>query len=219
MSWKHLPIFVHMHEFFKKDLSKTDSPMEEISPEQANLVSSVYYRNDDTVYHRPVLDIDMACVVLPSTTPGHHHLFIDKVMTAEDYEKLLSVLVEVGIIQKGIWDLQWKQDGQTAARLPHIKKEPKDVSSAETKSNDPLADWEAELLGKNVNMLTFDASAEINDASEKPVNILPDFGETELVSSIDNAIESFEKLAAIATKTGHSLNDVVTAWKKFGGIE
>lgn len=52
-------------------------------------------------YHRPVLDIDWPVALMESETPGHHHLIIDKGMSGAQYLKLLEVLCEVGIIEKG----------------------------------------------------------------------------------------------------------------------
>lgn len=51
--------------------------------------------------HLPALDIDHAVRVVPSETPGHHHLFIDVPMTWTQYEKLLRVLGDVGILEEG----------------------------------------------------------------------------------------------------------------------
>jgi hypothetical protein len=72
--------------------------------------------------HRPVLDIDMEVEVLESSTPGHHHVFINKSMTWEQYCKLLDVLEEVGIVESGYVSAS-KARGYTAVRLPWIKKD------------------------------------------------------------------------------------------------
>ena len=73
--------------------------------------------------HKPVLDIDLPVKVVPSTTKGHHHhLYIDKAMTWEQYLKLLDVLADVGIIEEGYAGAS-EQRGFTAVRLPWVKKE------------------------------------------------------------------------------------------------
>jgi len=64
----------------------------------------------------------MPVAVLPSSTPGHNHLFIDKEMSWADYEKLLKVLAEVGIIEKGYLGA-CRRRGHSAVRLPWVKKE------------------------------------------------------------------------------------------------
>lgn len=77
-----------------------------------------------TTVHKPVLDIDLPAKLVPSTTPGHFHLFIDKAMTWEKYARLLDVLADVGIVEPGYVSAS-KQRGFTAARLPWVKKEGK----------------------------------------------------------------------------------------------
>lgn len=51
--------------------------------------------------HRPVLDLDIPTRYEPSSTPGHSHLYIDHPLTWEQYEQVLIVLAEVGILEKG----------------------------------------------------------------------------------------------------------------------
>lgn len=65
--------------------------------ETANLISSLCQDGQ----HRPVMDFDIPARYVPSTTPGHGHLYIDKPMKWEDYTKLLKVLGEVGILEPG----------------------------------------------------------------------------------------------------------------------
>jgi hypothetical protein len=71
--------------------------------------------------HRPILDIDMPVTVIPSSTPGHGHLYIDKLLTWGQYKRLLDVLAEVGIIEHGYLNASIER-GFTAVRLPWIKK-------------------------------------------------------------------------------------------------
>lgn len=75
--------------------------------------------------HKPVLDIDLPVIVLPSSTEGHHHLYIDKVLTWDQYVELLDVLVKVGIVQEGFRNASVARE-HTAVRLPWIKKESND---------------------------------------------------------------------------------------------
>lgn len=72
--------------------------------------------------HRPILDIDFPVVVLPSSTEGHHHLYLDKTLTWGQYRKLLEVLSEVGIIEANYAKASIARH-HTAVRLPWIKKE------------------------------------------------------------------------------------------------
>lgn len=74
------------------------------------------------VPHRPVLDIDIPIAVVPSTTEGHYHLYIDKQMSWAEYERLLDVLVEVGIVEPGFAAASISR-GYSAVRLPWVQKE------------------------------------------------------------------------------------------------
>lgn len=67
--------------------------------------------------HAPTLDIDMPCRLLPSSTPGHFHLYIDMEMSDKDYTKLLKVLHEVGIIEEGFAQM-FDRKGATFVRMP-----------------------------------------------------------------------------------------------------
>lgn len=71
--------------------------------------------------HKPVLDIDHAVKVVPSSTPGHCHLYIDKSMTWGQYTRLLDVLADVGLVEPGYVAASIAR-GHTAVRLPWIKK-------------------------------------------------------------------------------------------------
>ena len=71
--------------------------------------------------HRPVLDIDLPARLIPSTTPGHFHLYLDIEIPHEKYMRLLDALGEAGILEPG-YVLASKARGYTAARLPWIKK-------------------------------------------------------------------------------------------------
>lgn len=92
---------------------------------EANVMTSkiaLGYDYGTTSLHRPVLDIDLPVKVLPSTTEGHFHLFIEKAMTWEQYQRLMDVLVDVGIVEAGYVKAS-KQRGYSAVRLPWVRKE------------------------------------------------------------------------------------------------
>jgi len=71
--------------------------------------------------HKVVLDIDLPVTVLPSTTPGHHHLFIDHEVAWDDYVNLLEALATCGLVQPG-YVYASKQRGYSCVRLPWVKK-------------------------------------------------------------------------------------------------
>jgi len=80
--------------------------------------------------HRPVLDLDLPVAVHPSSTPGHHHLYIDCPMPWERYQALLSVLAEVGLLEQSFVNASIKR-GYTTVRLPWVKKELPELQSVE----------------------------------------------------------------------------------------
>jgi hypothetical protein len=72
--------------------------------------------------HRPVLDIDFAARLVPSSTEGHWHLYLDGIeLTDRQYEQLVGTLAAIGVVQQGIHN-QLHREGQTIVRLPHIRK-------------------------------------------------------------------------------------------------
>lgn len=85
----------------------------------ANAVTSL---NSENLTHKPVLDIDLPVKLIPSSTGGHFHLYIDKEMSWGKYLLLLNALVEVGIVEQGYVDAASRR-GYTAVRLPWIEKE------------------------------------------------------------------------------------------------
>ena len=78
--------------------------------------------------HKVVLDIDMPAVLLESSTPGHHHLYIDHEMTWENYKRLLNVMAEVGLLEPGYVGASETRK-HTALRLPWVRKDAAGVDS------------------------------------------------------------------------------------------
>lgn len=77
--------------------------------------------DDGSGLHAPALDIDLPCRLVPSSTPGHHHLYIDKAMPWPKYVKLLNVLAEVGILEESYVAASIR-DGATILRKPGVSK-------------------------------------------------------------------------------------------------
>ena len=94
------------------------APVENI--EAAHIILSA----DDDGMHRPVLDIDFPAALIPSSTPGHFHLYLDKQMNFATYVILLDALAAAGVIEKGYASVS-KARGYTSARLPWVKKTPR----------------------------------------------------------------------------------------------
>lgn len=232
-SFLRLPQWVRANKFFHKDLSKVDSPLVECSPLAANLVSSHSRETSDEILHHPILDIDMGCKVLPSTTPGHNHLFIDKELTTEQYDKLLRVLVEVGIVQKGVLELQWEKEGHTAVRMPGEVKQKNHTSSggpeptpnpaADIQPSPTLAEWKKEMgleTEKPNDIISVnEMKGNVNFSSITPTEkVKIDWTlikEDDLTDDLKPGIVVFNNLAEVAKNTGEAIHSVVLAWKEY----
>lgn len=71
--------------------------------------------------HRPVIDIDIPVRLIPSSTPGHGHLYLDVELTWDDYLMLLEAMAAVGIVESGFLNIA-KERGGTYVRLPWVRK-------------------------------------------------------------------------------------------------
>lgn len=87
------------------------------TPQDSDVVSSALPGGQ----HAPCIDIDVPMTVVPSSTPGHGHLYIDVPMTWEDYERLLTVMAEVGIVEQGYLRASRTRKA-THLRLPWVAK-------------------------------------------------------------------------------------------------
>lgn len=88
----------------------------------ANLVGSQLQTPDGELLHAPVIDVDFPCRVIPSSTDGHYHLYIDKPMDWKQYQKFLKAMYEAGIIEKGYYNSAMKTK-QSLVRKPGAYKE------------------------------------------------------------------------------------------------
>lgn len=87
----------------------------------ANLVSSLC----DDGSHRPALDIDIPCEVVPSSTEGHCHIYFPTVaMSWAQYQTLLGALADAGILERRYVDHSIVR-GQTLLRPPGVEKTPR----------------------------------------------------------------------------------------------
>lgn len=86
----------------------------------ANVVTSKI--DNESLTHLPVFDIDYPAYILGSSTEGHYHLYLNKPLSWRQYARLLKVMGEVGLIEKGFADLSIER-GHGTLRLPWVKKE------------------------------------------------------------------------------------------------
>lgn len=111
--------------FWKRDLdgSSEEAPAdaqrgELTREEEANLVSSLL----EDGRHAPALDLDVPARLVPSSTEGHAHLYIDVPMTWEQYQAVLRVLGDVGILESGFVAASLAREA-SMLRKPGVKKE------------------------------------------------------------------------------------------------
>lgn len=110
--------------FFRmvKQFEKAPLRVYEPDPTKAVLVGSRL----PTGGHSPVLDLDFEAALVPSTTPGHYHLYLDGLVLDDDtYAGLLEDLALAGVIQEGFAN-QYERHGQTFLRPPGVMKDPDD---------------------------------------------------------------------------------------------
>lgn len=103
----------------------TRPPESSLDDPRANLVSSELANG----MHAPCIDIDYEAHLVPSATPGHYHLYLDKELTWEQYSRVLRVMAEVGLIESGYYEAS-RRRGASFVRLPHVLKKLKGRLSA-----------------------------------------------------------------------------------------
>lgn len=104
---------------FDKDYATPDNEPIVADLDKATCVTSEALDQDGM--HYPVIDIDLPCTVVESTTPGHCHLYIDKAVSLGDYLDLLNIFYELGIVEGGYLEAA-RRRGYTAVRLPWVSK-------------------------------------------------------------------------------------------------
>jgi hypothetical protein len=94
----------------------------------ANVVSSELYPpseffSSSEARHVVAIDLDVPAYLVPSSTSGHNHLYIDvpNGIPHHRYMALLSALADCGVIEKGYADVSIKR-GHSDLRLPWVQK-------------------------------------------------------------------------------------------------
>lgn len=75
--------------------------------------------------HALLLDLDVPAYLVPSSTPGHSHLYVDVEIPEGKLFRLLDALSDAGVIQTGYAGASQSRGG-TALRLPWVKKDDED---------------------------------------------------------------------------------------------
>lgn len=96
----------------------------ECSLDEAQLVSSEF--KDDFTFvgdeaHIVALDIDRQAWLIPSSTSGHSHLYVNLACSWEDYLNFLEAAAKIGLIEHGYYEAS-KAKGATYLRPPWVKK-------------------------------------------------------------------------------------------------
>ena len=136
--------------YFKADLEKNTKlgkyslPPEFAKREEANLLGSycttMKSGGKEVEIHMPTLDIDFPCELIPSSTPGHFHLLIDKAMYWTQYVQLLEALAAAGVIEYGYAKASIAHGG-SYIRKPGVHK-----LTADVEYDNKVAEW-AKRLG------------------------------------------------------------------------
>jgi len=114
----------HVHRFVKNlgaiEHSTYDGADSHVTvPALANVITSEISPG----LHAPVLDLDFGARLVPSSTPGHFHLYLDKAMPWDTYRELLYALSKAGIIETG-WANASASNGFSCVRKQgHYKQE------------------------------------------------------------------------------------------------
>lgn len=123
------------------DLNRADVISSMLKPAEA-LKASVYRIKGDDFdleqaldLHHIVVDVDLPVHLVESTTPGHHHLYVEleKPVTTERYFAWLEACADIGLVEPG-YVSAFKARGFSCVRLPWVQKPgvvpaPKPVSS------------------------------------------------------------------------------------------
>jgi hypothetical protein len=122
--------------FRKANLLKPNYDPEDydvVSEEEANIITSEISEKGRMlgetplpfaqahVMHAPVLDLDIPHRYVPSSTPGHGHLYLDIEVQWNDYVEWLTLSANLGILEGGWVDAAINQ-GFTAVRKEGIVK-------------------------------------------------------------------------------------------------
>ena len=127
-SLSDLPEWVRDNQAYRINLDHglpSDKGVQQLKPIPANVGGTANVMSshsaDNPGVHTPILDLDVEHMLIPSSTPGHAHLYINTIMGTKKYRDLLVALLDAGIIQRGILD-QFDTHGATFLRLPDVKK-------------------------------------------------------------------------------------------------
>lgn len=101
------------------DATRERADVDEADVISSHIVGDTFAAATDS--HSLVLDIDVPARLVPSSTPGHSHLFVDVATSWEAVRGVLDALVAAGVIEPGYRNACVER-GHTAVRLPWRRK-------------------------------------------------------------------------------------------------
>lgn len=126
--------------FFSREMDETGGDSGRTFPtdakqcerDEANLIGSLC----DDGSHMPVLDFDIPARLVPSTTEGHFHLYIDVPMAWDKFRALLEAMRDCGIIEAGFANASINREA-SMCRPEWVKKtKPAEPIAARKESDD-----------------------------------------------------------------------------------
>ena len=120
----------HQHPFFNKVTETvTDGygswkveRLKAALPAHATIVSSAVIDDErPTGKHTLMLDLDHPATLLESSTPGHYHLYVDHLMSWQQYCGVLKAMTRAGLVEQGYYRAARRQ-GATHLRPPWVRK-------------------------------------------------------------------------------------------------
>lgn len=88
--------------------------------DEANIVSS-HVPGTDRARHKILLDLDHPAWLIPSSTEGNHHLYVDVTCDWDDYLEFLQAAAKIGLVEAGYVAASCER-GYTSLRLPEKPK-------------------------------------------------------------------------------------------------
>lgn len=91
---------------------------------EAEAISSAYpdaIRPEGDQYHALLLDLDVPAWLIPSTTEGHGHLYVQLAVLDEELWEFLEAAAKIGLVEEG-YVSACKSRGMTSLRAPWVRK-------------------------------------------------------------------------------------------------
>lgn len=111
----------------------------DLRPADHHTATMVTSKLEDTYLHMPVIDIDLPCMLVPSSAPGHFHLYIEKEMSWEKFTAMLEAMEAAGVVGKG-YVAYTKRRGYATVRYPGVTKDNEAERIAATKVDQGIED-------------------------------------------------------------------------------